>query len=616
MKFLKTHLFWFWSVVIAQTAMVIIGFYNLVTDGQRRLFMDAYDGMRNYFAYNEYITQGKSSNYFLFEKMNYPFGDYIFYTDNTPILAVLVKWFSENIYDVSDYSLQIFHWFFTFTLVLSSVFLYLICKRLVQTKWLIAIFSLAIPWITPQLFRLGNGHFSLALSCCILATMYAIIVLYQHYHSQKNIWLPILGIILSVVISAFLHVYFLLISGFFIGYFCLVWAIFQYKNRRSFWKLLGMAGGVPVACLAIFLGIVRSIDTYYPHRSDTAKGFHFDGWQLKLDGLFDSHYYLSVPFFEAKINLHYESVAYLGSFAWYALGSFLLIFILKKFSKSAIKRYFIQTETAQLISILFISGVCCLFIAFGAKAYWFNNSIIFDNYLNPLYWLEKFIPQISQFRCMGRFNWVFFLTFNITMLYVLDQYFQNNRKKWHGIALIILLPTLLAIDTLDTMKFTRNYGWAQHLNNSPQLPELEKLLEGIDTKKYQAILPLPYYNSSCEDYHYTIDPEDKWCTTTYQLSHITDLPLMASRMGRTPLNQTYAFFEMFTTYNVPDLIKNELAEKPILVIYSTNEAAWQIVPNLEPAKTALLNGKDFPEKMNMKEIGGLGEWKVFEFQPK
>ena len=118
MKFLKTHLFWFWSAVIAQTIMVIIGFYNLVTDGQRRLFMDAYDGMRNYFAYNDYITQKNTGNYFLFEKMNYPFGDYIFYTDNTPLLAVLVKWFSNNIYDVSDYSLQIFHWFFTFIQVL------------------------------------------------------------------------------------------------------------------------------------------------------------------------------------------------------------------------------------------------------------------------------------------------------------------------------------------------------------------------------------------------------------------------------------------------------------------------------------------------------------------
>ena len=63
--------------------------------------MDSFDGMRNYFAYHDYITQGKSDNFFLFEKMNYPFGDYIFYTDNTPLIAVPLKWFSENIYDLS-----------------------------------------------------------------------------------------------------------------------------------------------------------------------------------------------------------------------------------------------------------------------------------------------------------------------------------------------------------------------------------------------------------------------------------------------------------------------------------------------------------------------------------
>lgn len=187
MKHIEKYRFDFWAILFLQSILILIGFKNILLNGNinRNLFMGNYDGIRNFYAYSDYITQGKANSFFLFKNMNYPFGDYIFYTDNTPILAVLVKWFSEQVYDVSGYSLAIFNAFFCFQILISSLLVYLIGKHFLKNKWILALASISIPWLSPQLFRLGNGHFSLALTGCILLVIYGLIRLYFRYNEGK-----------------------------------------------------------------------------------------------------------------------------------------------------------------------------------------------------------------------------------------------------------------------------------------------------------------------------------------------------------------------------------------------------------------------------------------------
>ncbi len=615
MNWQKTHSFWLGATVILQIILVCIGFNRIITDGQHHAFKDSYDGMRNYFAYNDYIFQETTKDPLLFEKMNYPFGDYIFYTDNSPILAVSVKWFSKNIYDLSDYNLLIFNYFFLFSIVLSSFFLYLIGKNLLQTKWLISIFSLAIPWISPQLFRLGDGHFGLSLTVAFVMVIYGLLKLHQNYHStSKKIIKPIIGLIFTVVFFSFFHIYLLAISGFLIGYFCLIWAITNRKKRTDFWKITALAGGIPLICLGIVFLIIRSVDKYYLLRQTHTEGFNISNWHLKTDALHDGHYYLTIPsFLKTNLRIHYDAVAYIGSFALYGFVFFLIFFLIKKLNRKAFQSYFLNNESGRFVFYLFLSGLCCLFIAFGPKAHFFGDQLIFDNWLNPLYWLENILPQVTQFRCMARFNWVFFLSLNLLIVYILDQYYQRNPKHWSAIILIIIFPLMLVLDTKDTIKWTQPHIVEQPLNNSSRNEELNRLLSKIDINQYQSILPLPYYHATCEDYNFTIDPEDIWCTTTFQLSHLSGLPLMSSKMGRTPLNQTYSLFDMLLKYEVNELIASELNEKPILVIYNSNENAWSVVPSREPARTALFNGKTFPKKLELQELNRLNDWILYKW---
>lgn len=610
MKILQSHRLWLLIIIIVQTSLIFTSFNKLIFEGEEYLIMDAYDGMRNYYAYYEYIQEPASDEVFQLQKMNYPFGEYIFYTDNTPLLAFAVKWFSENIVDVKAHSFQIFHWFFVFSILIASILLFFIGKPFIKTPTLLIIFSLTIPWITPQLFRLGNGHFSLALTACILSAMYGLIGLYRNYEAGERglkIALPIIGIIASTVISTFLHGYFLPINGFMIGYFCLAWAIAKWGNIREVLRISAMALFIPLTCLFSAMGIILSIDDYYALRSPRAEGFYYDQWQLKFDGLhFDYGWHTIPSFIHTRLDVHYESFAYVGAFALYGffilMGVFIVKAIIRKSPKSILNEYIFKNKEFRPVWLLMIAGFGCLWIAFGETAYFFENRLKFDNVLNPLYWLVKVSDRVTQFRCMGRFNWGFFLTLQLFLVAILDQYYQKNTQNWWRRILVIVLPALLLVDMWDTVVWSKQFAHPNPLTHPDRITQIKNYADSLDIDKYQAILPLPYFNTGSEDYDYNIDPIDHWSTTIYQLSSATQLPMLLNKSGRTPLPQTYAQFDILLNYEISPLIREQLSTHPILVAYSTNETAWQGIPNFETAKKALLNGKDFALKKELKQV--------------
>ncbi len=64
------------------------------------------DGMKNYFTYLYHIKY--DSTFWVFEGMNYPFGENIVFTDNQPLLSNIVKWI-YNITPMSNETLISIH---------------------------------------------------------------------------------------------------------------------------------------------------------------------------------------------------------------------------------------------------------------------------------------------------------------------------------------------------------------------------------------------------------------------------------------------------------------------------------------------------------------------------
>lgn len=112
-------------------------FGQLFTEPGQHLFMTSFEGMKNYFTFQSYLQQPFEKGLSWFGNMNYPFGDYIFYTDNTPLLAVGVKLFSHYVYDLTPYGLDVYHALLISGVLVSTALLVALLHRLLRAWGLV-----------------------------------------------------------------------------------------------------------------------------------------------------------------------------------------------------------------------------------------------------------------------------------------------------------------------------------------------------------------------------------------------------------------------------------------------------------------------------------------------
>ena len=78
------------TIIGIQVLACIIGFQNHFSSPSNSLFHDSFDGFKNYITFYTYTSKSNAS-LLHYDQMNYPYGDFITYTDNTPILAIMFK---------------------------------------------------------------------------------------------------------------------------------------------------------------------------------------------------------------------------------------------------------------------------------------------------------------------------------------------------------------------------------------------------------------------------------------------------------------------------------------------------------------------------------------------
>ena len=93
--------------IVIQIILIIIGFNKAFSDWQDYQFQNVFDGFRNYYAVEVYINQ--NPDWLKFTAMDYPFGDYALFTDNTPSVSIPLKFINTYIVDISDYIIPIYN---------------------------------------------------------------------------------------------------------------------------------------------------------------------------------------------------------------------------------------------------------------------------------------------------------------------------------------------------------------------------------------------------------------------------------------------------------------------------------------------------------------------------
>jgi hypothetical protein len=590
------------SLVLIQFILVFIGFKRFFIAPLDQMFCNSYDGFKNYLTFHAYIQQKDFST--IYHHMNFPFGDFISFTDNTPLLAGLFKSLTVIFPSLASYDIVFFNTVCLLGIILTA-FILLKIFELLEIPLMIAFpFAIILPWVSPQLERFYNGHFNLSFSWIIPLAIYMLLKFYKQSLTEvkiSNLKLFMSWFVFLVSIT-FIHIYYLAIVGVFAGVFAFIWLMKDWVEKRRFVTkspaLVLLISLVLAGSLAMI--ILWGMDPKPELRQAFAEGYGFEAWKLNFPAVYTAPDF--IPYrkwlgFE-NYSFPYESYMYLGS-------AFLLGVIVFFISFKNWKNY-IESPYFTVILIFSVSGFISLCISIGEDSW--------TKFFNPFYYLHFLTERVEQFRCISRFGWSFFWTVNIGIVYYIGTLWKNRTFKI--LSIIIFLAGIFDVYFILKKAETSqdfNIFHEKYINADTQ-----EILKRINIQQYQAILPIPYYHVGCENYDFTIDPEEDFFKFTSMLSLATHLPNMGCKMSRTPVIEAQALLSLFyPTIGQRHYLFNKLdINKKVLVVYDKtfySELKEDQLPQREIPKNVILNGKTFVEKLPL--LSENDRYAIYEWSP-
>jgi hypothetical protein len=565
LTFLRRQTLSAWALPLAlalQLACLFRAFGALLLEPGQHQLIAGFDGMKNYFTFQSYLQQPFEQGVRLFRNLNYPYGDYLFYTDNTPLFSLPVKLFSHYIHDLTPYGLDVYHGLLLSGLLVSTALLVAILRRLGVAPLLGLVFSVVLPWLNPQTGRLTAGHFNLSQSAVILFGIWVLLGLYQAAEAGRPVWRWVAAAVAGLTLAGFVHLYYLPIVGLCTGGFFLAWLLLSGRWRQKQLVLAGLL--ITLLPVLLTFSCVRLVDGYYTLRLSDPTGFNYLPWKLQFSALFQPYTYEKTHFIIEPVEpVSQESRAYLGAFALFGL----VVAGVARLGWRQAWRQWRLTVPFRFLLLLGLASLVGLFASFGTEYRLADDQFVVNNYLSAFYYLRKITDNASHFRAFGRFQWPFFWAVNLSVLVALSHWVQTGtaRMRW---ALAAGLVVLALLDTRDTLKYYRTSLLPNTLTNTDNQPALSQLTATLNPADYQAILPLPYFHVGSEDMELTVDDDDAHATQSFQLSLRTGLPLMASKMSRTPPSQARALLSLFGPGAADDELLTQLrqAGKPVLVL--------------------------------------------------
>lgn len=603
-----------------QAVLLLVAFPQILLHPEDYMLCNYNDGIRQYFFYQSYVEQAPDQGWTKVQSMGYPYGEYVFFTDATPMLALAIKFISTYLADLSPFGIYIFNLFILLGHFLSSFFLYKILSRLDVQAYLIVLFSLCLPWLGIEFFKITQGHLNLSISWPLLGTIYflqKIPTLLQedrkigrlHRHSLK------MGAFLFVI--GLIHLYWIAMAGLLVLVFMFCLLIKQRHYRTDAFRTVNSTAlGLVIPVLVLGL-LIRVSDGFFEDRLSHGEGYGWEHWVLQFEGLFSSHAHNSIPFVFEDSNLYsFGSFAFLGNFALYAFLILALEFLVHKAIRIHWKKYIGKSTPGRFFLFIGIATLTSLLISLGETIYIERLNLYLTNYLNPFYYLHLLTDRVTQFRDVSRFSFIVFWFFNILMVYLLNIRLKYEKLSGLNYALGAILMLLCVVDTTDSLRLARKEMNRPNLLNIQASPEIYRLGQKIDPQKYQAIIPIPFNHEGAGDNHYVIDGFDDFLTQTLQFQRATQIPLMSAKFARGNYEHAKAILSMFQGKEevASELIQN-LSEKPVLILYNADfyNGNRELTGNkLEPAWSILQNCHKIIEEYGMQELTREGSFILYE----
>jgi hypothetical protein len=535
---------WYQWMVLCLLLFVSINskFSALLKKPDILLFSAGGDGLKNYMTPMIHVKNDHSYNHF--DGMNYPYGEHVLFTDNQPLLSNILRFVQNNITDISQHTVGVLNIMMLLSLFFSGIMLYVFFRRLSLPHWYSLIAAISVAWLSPQIARFC-GHYALSYEIIPLLLLYFLM------RFEDFTWKWSISICALVLFAPMLHFYYFGISAIFLSVYYFIKVI---KDKTTF-VFYVKHWVIQVIIPFIFLNFIwLKIGNSVTDRPDSPYGFlhYVTVWE----GTFfnpGSWFYTFIDTYLIKIRAvsEFESINYIG----FAAFLFVLIRII---SWIFTRKVTMLEEDSDLPEGNFLKT------AFWASVilYIFSTGLPFK--IPQLEFLLAYTGPLKQFRGLGRFSWLFFLVVNIIAFYEIYNWGRriNNvefRRVFWLVFLIIAAREGLGnanrvgkpadlYETLDTMGEPKE-NWLSHL----------------DTAKYQAILPLPYFHTGAE--YLGLDLNGATFARSLFVSYYSGMPSMGVMMSRTSWQQTLGSFPLGKPlYRVPPVLNNLPNQKPLMAL--------------------------------------------------
>ncbi len=549
-------------LLILQGLLMLVGFNKIITAPEETVFKDDWDGVKNYYTYVWYVSQPDSVPYKLFTGMNYPYNEYFYYTDNTPIVAVAVRWVHLNVVDLSNYFMAIYHWVMFLSMWLSTLLLFLILRKLGLPALWVLLGSLMLAWLHPQILKFSFGCYNLAFTWAQLSVFYGLLHLHGHMvkRTARKAVLWSLFLALAVTVSALCHLYYLPLLLLWIAFYLGVMVVYQLAKRQVPW--LPVASGLLIAGIsaAVCFGMIMLTDEYYAHRLTVNAGYGHRDWILNYKDLFAPNWFNSLQFiFHREYSGASEGHSYLGAAALYGWLMVLISAAWNHYQRRQWPRLLPISQDKLFWFAIGFGAISLTFIALSEHIETSKDNYL-TNYLNIFYYLRPHTDSITQFRALGRFVWPLFWVVNFMLLWYLAKRMATIPK-----IVVVVVFTLMGSDTVDMLRYY-NIVYRANPFAETQLETTRETFSTINISSYQALLPIPYYHVGSDNYDITMDPERVWARESMQLSMAWKMPLMATQLARTANYQAINLTGMFQTGTLAVDMVELMDSRPVLII--------------------------------------------------
>jgi len=535
-----------WSLLLVSLAFLFVRYGEVLRAPNSVIFCDHGDGVKNYYTFLYHIRNDESA--WSFTGMNHPYGEHVFFTDGHPALASLLRLIAVPFPGVTDHAAGILNVLLLLALPFCALCIFLVLRELRVRPWMAAACAFGIMLLAPQTQRL-TGHLALAYSFFLPLAWW----LFMRVRRSERSWLPMLALGLLGLAGWGTHAYLGVMVAAFVAVMAIAWAVTHRRDATQRKKAIMVLLSACITPTALFRTIIAITD-HHIGRSQHPTGFL--NYTAEPDDILLPFLPPLRPLLDellpGMIRQQWEALAYIG------MGTLL---VLLAWAIASMWRGRRKDPWPMELRVAKLAAMLLLLFAFGIP---FKDA--------PS--LLRAMPILEQFRALGRFTWPFFFVATITAVCLVDRWAVRASSRGWPVGSLLLacaLPISFVIEGLPYQCIATELTRTPNLFSLEHLPpEQRALMEHIPAERYQAVIPMPFFNYGSESF--TRGSKDGITRAVLPISYHKRLPILGSILSRVSIPESKKILQVVSPRFYPKTIKDDITDdRPFLIIRSAED---------------------------------------------